>query len=50
MQTRKAAQDKGQVAMMQAFLAAVRAGGPHPIPLEELEAVSAATLAIGGHG
>lgn len=45
---RKATQDKGQTALVQAFLAAAKAGGPSPMPLDELEAVSAATLALGG--
>lgn len=38
-------QDKGHRALWQAFAAAVAAGGPPPIPLEELMAVSLATLA-----
>ena len=45
-QTRKGAQDKGQVAMMRAFLAAMRAGGPSPIPLLDLRAVTETTFAI----
>jgi polar amino acid transport system substrate-binding protein len=42
----KAKQDKGQAQLVQAFLGAARGLGPAPIPLAELEAVSAATLAI----
>lgn len=37
-------QDKGHAAGMAAFLGAVRAGGPAPIPVEELLEVSEATL------
>ena len=44
--TVKAAQDKGQAALVAAFLDAARGKGPAPIPLDEIEAVSAATLAI----
>jgi len=42
----KSAQDKGQRALVAAFLAAVRGAAPPPIPLEEIEAVSEATLAV----
>ena len=42
----EAAQDKGQARLVQAFLDATRGRGPAPIPLAELEAVTAATLAI----
>ena len=45
---RKGAQDKGQAAMMKAFLDACRGKADVPIPLHELEAVSAATLAMAG--
>ena len=45
-QTRKGAQDKGQVDMMRAFLAAMRAGAPSPIPLADLRAVTETTFAI----
>ena len=44
--TVKAAQDKGQAALVAAFLAAARGKAPAPIPLDEIEAVSRATLAI----
>ncbi len=44
--TSKAAQDKGQGALVAAFLATVRKGGEPPIPLDELAAVSEATIAI----
>ncbi|MFJ8233334.1 bi-domain-containing oxidoreductase [Streptomyces sp. NPDC094448] len=40
------ARDKGQRAELDAFLAAVRTGGPMPIPLESLVATTAATLAV----
>ena len=43
---RKGAQDKGQVQLVAAFLAAARGRAPAPIPLAEIEAVSFATLAI----
>ena len=43
--TTKATQDKGQRALVAAFLAA-RAMGEHPIPLATLEAVSRATLGL----
>jgi predicted dehydrogenase/threonine dehydrogenase-like Zn-dependent dehydrogenase len=42
----KSAQDKGQRALVAAFLAATRGEAPPPIPLAELFAVSQATLAI----
>ena len=42
----KAKQDKGQAQLVAAFLEAARGRAPAPIPLDELEAVSAATLAI----
>ena len=44
--TVKAAQDKGQAALVSAFLDAARGKTPAPIPLEELDAVSRATIAI----
>ena len=44
--TVKAAQDKGQTALVAAFLAAARGEAEAPIPLDEIEAVSRATLAI----
>jgi predicted dehydrogenase/threonine dehydrogenase-like Zn-dependent dehydrogenase len=44
--TVKAAQDKGQAALVSAFLDAARGKAPAPIPLEELDAVSRATIAI----
>ncbi len=44
--TVKSAQDKGQAALIAAFLAAARGETPAPIPLDEIEAVSRATLAI----
>jgi hypothetical protein len=40
-----AKQDKGQAAMMERFLAAVRVGGPAPVPLEEVLEVARWTLA-----
>lgn len=40
------ARDKGQRAQLDAFLTAVRTGGPMPIPLESLAATTAATLAV----
>jgi polar amino acid transport system substrate-binding protein len=46
---RKAAQDKGQAEMVRAFLDG-RRSGELPIDLDTLEAVSAATLALAGHG
>lgn len=42
----KARQDKGQGGLITAFLAAAQGQVPPPIPLEELEAVSRATLMI----
>lgn len=42
----KSAQDKGQNALVAAFLTAVRKGGNPPIALTEISAVSEATLAI----
>ncbi|MGQ0590668.1 MAG: bi-domain-containing oxidoreductase [Sphingosinicella sp.] len=44
---RRAAQDKGQNALVRSFLAG-RATGIPPVPLETLEAVSAATLLLAG--
>ncbi len=44
--TVKAAQDKGQKALVAAFVAATRGEGEPPISLAEIEAVSEATLAI----
>ncbi|MEV6105339.1 bi-domain-containing oxidoreductase [Streptomyces sp. NPDC051940] len=38
--------DKGQRAQLDAFLEAVRTGGPMPVPLESLTATTAATLAV----
>ncbi|MBC7269119.1 MAG: Gfo/Idh/MocA family oxidoreductase, partial [Streptomyces sp.] len=40
------ARDKGQRAELDAFLAAVRTGGPMPVPLQSLAATTAATLAV----
>ncbi|MFE7130110.1 bi-domain-containing oxidoreductase [Streptomyces sp. NPDC057638] len=40
------ARDKGQRAELDAFLTAVRSGGPMPVPLESLAATTAATLAV----
>lgn len=51
----KTAQDKGQAALVAAFLATIRSNMQAPIPLAALEAVTAATFAIedslrsGGH-
>jgi predicted dehydrogenase/threonine dehydrogenase-like Zn-dependent dehydrogenase len=39
--------DKGQRRQLDAFLEAVRTGGPMPIPLASLAATTAATLAVG---
>ncbi len=39
-------QDKGQATAIERTLRALREGGPSPIPLEEIAAVSAATFAI----
>nr|WP_246734132.1 bi-domain-containing oxidoreductase [Oharaeibacter diazotrophicus] len=44
--TVKGRQDKGQAGLVAAFLKAVRTGGPAPIPFDEIEAVSRATIAI----
>ena len=44
--TVKQAQDKGQSALVAAFLEAAKGKAPAPIPLEEIDAVSRATLAI----
>ena len=44
--TVKAVQDKGQAALVKAFLDAARGKAPAPIALEELDAVSRATIAI----
>lgn len=43
---RMAAQDKGQRPMLRAFLDAVRGGGPAPVAMTDLIAVSEAVLAI----
>ncbi|MGD9483906.1 bi-domain-containing oxidoreductase [Streptomyces sp. TRM70308] len=40
------ARDKGQRAELDAFVHAVRTGGPMPVPLESLVATTAATLAV----
>jgi predicted dehydrogenase len=42
----KAVQDKGQGALVTAFLAAANGSGPPPIPLSDLVAVTEATFAI----
>jgi polar amino acid transport system substrate-binding protein len=42
----KSAQDKGQQALVAAFMSAVKKGGEPPIPLSELAAVTEATFAI----
>ena len=42
----KAKQDKGQAQLVSAFLEAARGRAAAPIPLEEIEAVTQATLAI----
>jgi polar amino acid transport system substrate-binding protein len=44
--TVKASQDKGQTALVSAFLDAARGKTKPPIPLEEVDAVSRATIAI----
>ncbi len=44
--TQKSAQDKGQAALVAAFMGAVKDGGEPPIPLVELGAVTRATLAV----
>ncbi|MEO8375419.1 MAG: Gfo/Idh/MocA family oxidoreductase, partial [Sphingomonas bacterium] len=46
--TSSSAQDKGQTALVRAFLAAARDGAAPPIPLDTQLAVSAATLEIAG--
>ena len=46
--SRKATQDKGQAAMMRAFLSAVQSGGPAPIPLAELAATTEVTFDMVG--
>lgn len=46
--TSSSAQDKGQTALVRAFLAAAREGAAPPIPLDTQLAVSAATLEIAG--
>lgn len=40
------ARDKGQRAELDAFLTAVRTGGPMPVPVESLVATTAATFAV----
>lgn len=42
----RSAQDKGQRALVAGFVGATRGGGPPPVTLDELQAVTAATLAI----
>ena len=44
--SKKAAQDKGQAHLVAAFMDAVRRGGPPPIPLAEIAAVTEATFAV----
>ena len=44
--TVKQAQDKGQSALVAAFLEAAKGKAPAPIPLDEIDAVSRATIAI----
>lgn len=39
-------QDKGQAAMVRAFLDAVKDGGVAPIPVHEIIAVTRATMAV----
>ncbi len=46
--TRASSQDKGQVALVGAFLSAARTGSAPPIALDTLIAVSAATLELAG--
>lgn len=46
--TKASAQDKGQAALVAAFLAAARGGTVPPIPLDDLIAISATTLDIAG--
>lgn len=48
--TKSSAQDKGQAGLIAAFLAAARDTGEPPISLDELAAVSIATLEIAGIG
>lgn len=43
-------QDKGQKGCVEAFLEAVRAGGPDPIPFSELEEVSRVAIQLGEAG
>jgi len=45
-ETTKATQDKGQVGLVAAFVAATRGKGPAPIPLDDIAAVTRATFAI----
>jgi polar amino acid transport system substrate-binding protein len=45
---RKAKQDKGQEALVRAFFEACRGRRDAPIPLDDLEAVSAASLKLAG--
>jgi predicted dehydrogenase len=45
-QRKARARDKGHREEIRRMLAAIRSGGPSPIPLDELENVSAATLAV----
>jgi predicted dehydrogenase len=47
-ETKSSAQDKGQAGLLEAFLKAARKGAPAPMSLDELCAVSAATLKMGG--
>ena len=44
--TEKGAQDKGQNALVAAFMRAVKTGDAAPIPLAEIAAVTEATFAI----
>jgi polar amino acid transport system substrate-binding protein len=39
-------QDKGHAAGVQAFLAAIRVGGPSPVPFDEIDLVTRATFAV----
>lgn len=48
--TTASTQDKGQAALVAAFLAAARHGAPAPIALDTLLAVSRATLTLAGRG
>ena len=43
-------QDKGQQACAQAFMDAVRSGGPTPIPREQVFEIAAVTLDLAGRG